>query len=230
MRRPAFELLSTLAVSICAFHSAPALGQDCSFEIHATPATGVAPLPVRVMGDAYVYEILVNIGGEAEYYAFTPDPYGLTCRTGWRFTYDHQFDCPGTYEVVVMSQNNPDFRETTTVTVSPPLMPYLFILEESPYSAYLGVHYDIAQRPFDYATVDWGDGNVHTFTWELRGLYMGTPTHVYAVDGNYTASVTHHYSGPHCSWSQTMTANMRIPNPATPVSTSTWGGVKALYR
>ncbi len=180
----------------------------------------------------HAWTVSVDMGGEELYLQdLNADPYGSDCRIGWGYSVDHEFFCPGTYEITAYDADHPDVLTSTIVTVSAPSIPFLFVFEDqSAYEAYLAVHVPIADRPFEYSTVDWGDGSVETFTWARRGLYMGTPTHLYEANGQYTASVTHHYQGQYCSFTQTMTAAVTIPNPGTPTRTTTWGAVKALYR
>jgi hypothetical protein len=193
------------------------------------PRTGVAPLNVFASGDFFwVPAIDINMGDEAIFErTFIWDG----CYSCVDFYVQHQFDCPGTYTLSVYEHGFPDQSTTNTVTVSPPAKPYLFVFTgDSAYEAYLATHWYVAERQFAYATVDWGDGANETFTFLQRGGYFGTPNHLYAADGEYTASITLHYEYQYCSWNESASAVVKVPNPGTPTQQASWGVVKSMYR
>jgi hypothetical protein len=177
-------------------------------------------------------EIRIDMGGErllepaVEIYFD-----GAPCY-GEGFHAEHQFYCPGTHTITVADPAAPDWEPTTTiVTILPPPRYYLFVFAgDNENEAYVATHLSTSQRPFTYSTVDWGDGTSETFTYALRGLYAGSPNHVYAADGEYTATVKHHYVGQYCSWEQTETILVKIPVPSVATNPSTWGHVKSMYR
>jgi hypothetical protein len=222
-------LVSILIVS--ASRMASACGRPCRRVVNATPATGVAPLSVSVNGKVpRVPAIDINMGGETsevrEYQWDPYNPYGCS-----DFSAQHQFDCPGTYTISVYEHGYPDSLTTTTVTVSPPSKPYLFVFSgDGPDEAYVATHWYVAERTFAYATVDWGDGTNETFTFLQRGTYFGTPNHLYKADGEYTATMTLHYAYQYCSWEESVSAPVKVPNPGLPTHQLTWGAVKTLYR
>jgi len=229
MRR-LFFLVSLL--SILVFPISNAVSSCCQCDrgvINVTPKTGMAPLSVVASGDFFwVFALDVNMGGEAIYEReFVWDD----CYACVPFSVQHQFDCPGTYTISVYEHGYPYPSTTTTVTVNPPSTPYLFVYSgNSANEVYLATHYYAAERPFTSVSVDWGDGGAETFAWVPRGLYMGTPYHQYAADGEYTATVTHHYQYQYCSWDQVSTAVVKVPYPTSATRPATWGVVKAMYR
>jgi hypothetical protein len=144
---------------------------------------------------------------------------------------DYSFSCPGTYRIDIVDPLWPDFPRSTSVTVTEPPKFWLFVFAGyTDHDVYLGTHYSSAERPFSVSTVDWGDGVVETFAYSPRGLYKGTPNHLYKADGEYTASVTHHYFGNYCTWDQTVTTVVKVPTVTTAMQPTTWGSVKAMYR
>lgn len=202
----------------------------CRVDLAVSPQVGRAPLSVHVGGVAWgpVFTIRVNMGGENILDAVINEPFN-ECRIGAFYAFDHEFNCPGTYDVSVFT-DGPTALETAVVTVQEPPKPIIFAFEDdSAHRVYLAMHVYNMDRPFDAMTVDWGDGNVQAFTWERRGLYMGTPTHQYAVDGVYAVTVMYRYDGEYCTWTQTVPIAVTIPVPTTPTESSTWGSVKALY-
>jgi hypothetical protein len=197
--------------------------------VRATPTTGVAPLPVIVNGKVgWAPVIDMDMGGEAISEWEFPWTGDYLCRP---ISAQHQFDCPGTYTISVYEHGFPDQGLTTTVTVAPPAAPHLFAFAgDGANEAYLATHWYVAERPFAYATVNWGDGTNETFTFSQRGLYFGTPNHTYAADGKYNASMTLHYAYQYCSWDESASIVVEIPIPALPTRAATWGAVKTLYR
>jgi len=228
MRRSVYLAFLVSILMLSALRTASACGGCLGKDAKAAPATGPLPLSVKVSGITWgwVPAIEIDMGGEATYRREFPWE-----ECGAPYSAEHTFECPGTYAINVIDPDYPDYPATVTITVSAPSMPYLFVFaDNSPHEAYLATHFYITERPFAYSTVDWGDGSAETFTWTRRGVYVGTPNHLYPADGEYTASVTNHYSGQYCSWDQTVTAVVKVPDPGTPTRPVTWGGVKALYR
>lgn len=234
MRLPvAILFLGLFSLPTFAWRVTPVHAQACRIDMNAAPLVGTAPLRVQVGGTAwgFVFTLGVDMGGEVSLIEdLNADPLAMECRIGWSYEVGHEFNCPGTYEIAVYDFDHPAERGTATITVSPPPLPYLFAFEDdSAYRPYIAMHAYDMDRPFDSMVVDWGDGNVQSFTWERRGLYMGTPTHQYAIDGVYAVKVMYTYDGTFCDWTQTVPLTVTIPLPATPTKSSTWGSVKALY-
>ena len=82
-------------------------------------------------------------------------------------------------------------------------------------------------------SVDWGDGSpAEEFDWVACGEgALCTPSHDYAGTGEYTVRVRIEYIGAieqPCYEREAVV--QAVVGPSTPVHTSTWGAVKALYR
>lgn len=232
MRRLAFFAL-LVSILVLSAHSVIACGGTCRFVWNAIPRTGPAPLSVLVGGDTpgSGAALRIDMGGESllqpkvDYYFD-----GAPC-SGEGFSAEHLFFCPGTYTIQVVDPDDPDAMNTTTVTALPPPRYYLFVFDGyNDHEAYIATHVSTSQRPFHSSTVDWGDGTSETFVYAVRGLYAGTPNHLYMADGEYTATIKHHYEGEYCSWDQTETILVKIPNPGVATNPSTWGYVKSMYR
>jgi hypothetical protein len=222
-------LVSILVVSVS--RTALPCGEPCRGVVSANPPAGVAPLSVVVTGRApWAPAIDINMGGETSVVReYQWDPYDPYICSG--FSAQHQFDCPGTYTISVYEHGSPDLSTTVNVTVLPPPTPIVYIFSgDSDKEAYLATYWYVAERPFEYSKVEWGDGTSETFAFTQRGGYFGTPNHAYAADGQYTATMTLHYSTQYCSWDQKVSAVVTIPNPTTPTRQQTWGSVKAMYR
>jgi len=230
MRRLVFF---ALLVSLTAFSSRSTLacGGVCRNQWSATPQKGAAPLSVYVYGESTDFnDYTIDMGGErilAPTYAYLD---GAPCY-GEGFHAEHRFFCPGTYTIKVTNPADPNATTSKSITVLPPPRYYLFAFAgDNEHEAYIATHVSTSQRNFFYSTVDWGDGSSETFTYALRGLYAGTPNHSYAADGEYTATVKHHYEGQYCSWDQTETILVKIPVVSLATNPSTWGYVKSMYR
>jgi hypothetical protein len=232
MRRFAFFALLA-SIPVLSAQSVFACGGNCHFGWWVGPQTGAAPMTVVVQGEtpAFNNALRIDMGGEG---LLAPDvePYfnGSPCY-GDGFHAQHRFFCPGTYTIQLLDPDDPNAVHTSTITALPPPRYSLFVFDgDNEHEAYIATQISSSQRPFFYSTVDWGDGTSEKFTYALRGLYAGTPNHSYAADGQYTATVKHHYEGQYCSWDQTETIQVKIPNPTTATNPSTWGYVKSMYR
>lgn len=206
---------------------------QCGTDLHVTPSAGVASLSVELRGIqwGWVYKLDIDMGGEVILHREFPWDGGWICDIGGSFSGEHEFYCPGTYQIKVYEPGFEEEAATTSVTVAAPPEFHLFAFAgETDHDSYVATHWSSSQRPFTYSTVDWGDGSHETFTYALRGLYAGSPNHAYVADGKYTATVSHHYVGQYCSWEQTETVEVTIPNTTTPTDPVTWGRVKAMYR
>lgn len=232
MRPLAFVAL-LVSIHVLSAQSVFACGGPCRFWWNAVPRTSAAPVTVVVQGETenLAGMLKVDMGGEGVLNP-TWEPYfdGSPCY-GDAFRSEHRFFCPGTYTIRVINIANPNEVNTTTITALPPPDFHLLVFAgDSDRDAYLVTHVSSSQRPFLYSTVDWGDGTSEKFTYELRGLYAGTPTHTYAADGEYTATLKHHYEGEYCSWDQAETILVKVPTVTTGTNPSTWGYVKSMYR
>jgi hypothetical protein len=231
MRRSILLVFLVPILIVSASRPASACTGYCErWAVTATPNTGAAPLFVSVNGKVgWAPVIDMNMGGETSTSFEFPWNGDYLCRG---VSAQHQFDCPGTYTISVYEHGYPDdVTTTTTVTVSPPSKPYLFAFAgDGPNEAYVATHWYVAERTFAYATVNWGDGTNETFTFQQRGGYFGTPNHLYQADGEYTASITLHYAYQYCSWDESASTVVKVPNPGTPTREQTWGAVKAIYR
>src|SRR5688572_4026080 len=229
MRRLTF-LLSLSAILLAPISNAFATCCECSgSRIAASPTTGIAPLDVLVTGSTFwTGAVEIDMGGEKTYVRqFVWDG----CYSCVDFSVGHTFRCPGTYQIKAYDTGYPEYATITSVTVAPPAVPTLFVFAgDTAYEAYLAIYWYVAQRPFSHATVDWGDETSEAFVFAQRDLYFGTPNHLYAADGEYTATLTLHYDNPYCSWKQSVTATVKVPGTTTATQASTWGGVKAKYR
>ena len=231
MRRLAFFLLVTSIVVAPSSRLILACGSQCRTEWSAGPKTGVAPLRVAVDGTSGAVNgnMMIDMGGEGiaghqEWYD------GAPC-WGIHFYGEHEFYCPGTYTITVWERDYPDYTETVDINVLPPRGYYLFVFAgDTDHDVYVATHVSSSERPFSYSTVDWGDGTSETFAYTRRGLYAGSPNHSYAANGEYTATVKHHYEGQYCSWDQTETILVKIPVVSLAANPSTWGYVKSMYR
>lgn len=209
-----------------------ACGGTCSFRWYVGPQSGAAPMTVNVSGETgdFTSSIKIDMGGERLLVPRLDYWDGAPC-VGEGFYAEHRFFCPGTYTIRVLDPTADNGEATSTVTVLPPPRYYLFVFAgDNDHEAYVATHVTTSQRPFFYSTVDWGDGTSENFTYALRGLYAGTPNHSYTADGEYTATIKHHYEGMYCSWDQTETVQVKIPNPGVATNQSTWGYVKSMYR
>jgi hypothetical protein len=230
MRRSILLVFLVSILIVFASRIASACDAVCQHtRVTATPNTGPAPLSVVVNGTiGWVPVVDMDLGGEAMSEWEFPWNGDYMCRG---ISAQHQFECPGMYTIKVFEHGFPNDAMTTTVTVTPPSTPYLFVYSgNSANQVYLATHYYAAERPFTSVSVEWGDGAGETFAWTPRGLYMGTPYHQYAADGEYTATVTHHYQYQYCSWDQVSTIVVKVPVPTTATRPTTWGVVKAMYR
>ncbi|HKW15469.1 MAG TPA: hypothetical protein VJS69_13365 [Candidatus Krumholzibacteria bacterium] len=233
MRRLAlFTLL--ISVLVLSAQSVLACGGNCGFNWNARPTTGMAPLSIFVGGETEGSgsEVRIDMGGEQLLEPAVEIYFDGSPCYGEGFHAVHQFYCPGTYTITVVDPAAPDWEPTTTtVTVLPPPRYSLSVFAENhEHEAYLATQLSTTQRQFSYSSVDWGDGTSEPFTYVPRGIYVGTPTHLYPADGEYTATVTHHYVGQYCSWEQTEAIVVKIPVPTVATNPSTWGHVKSMYR
>lgn len=207
-----------------------------AYDIHVSPTTGVAPLRISgsVTIDAWIYDVWVDMGGQVTYMAScerSPQYFDCGGET-WDAFLEHEFSCPGTYEIVVTRFESPQtILASATIEVVEPAVPSLGVeAGGSAYEVSITTTPDVASRVVELAVVEWGDGFSEPFEWIERDGLVATPTHLYAADGEYNAKITLYYSGRYCSYTQTPTITVTIPNPGTPTRASTWGSVKALYR
>lgn len=233
MCRFAFFLLS-ISILALASQSVLACGGNCTTTWSVSPKTGVAPLVVGVEGTLgnWVAALQIDMGGEASAMrTFTWQDAAGSCLS-LHFDAQHEFFCPGTYQIKLIDPDYPNLPATTSVTVSTPPRYHLFVFPgDTDHDVYVATHVSTSERPFSYSTVDWGDGTLpQTFTYFPRGLYAGTPNHTYATNGEYTATIKHQYLGPYCSWEQIETIAVKIPNVSVATNPSTWGFVKSMYR
>src|SRR5262245_24416737 len=204
MRRAAFVLLS---ISILALSSHPVFACGCNGPTwSASPNSGMAPLVVKVQGSLgdWAPALDIDMGGEEVFRrTFQWRDAAGEC-LGDAFGAQHEFFCTGTYEIKLVDPDYPDFPSTRSVTISAPPRYYLFVFAgDDDHEVYVATHVSSSERPFTYSTVDWGDGTSEMFTYTQRGLYAGSPNHSYVANGEYTATVKHHYMGQYCSWEQT---------------------------
>ena len=224
---------STVLTFAILSNAAPLFAQRQVSEIAVTPLNGIAPLRVEVAGSATdcLFQVFADMGGQVVYDVSIPYDPNAGCRGWWDFEFDHEFSCPGTYVIKVGESLAPGVYRSATVTVVAPSIPQLTAeAGASAYEAYVTTTPDIAIRPIETSNIDWGDGTSTWFSWEDQGSAIASPTHVYQVDGEYTATVTVYYTGRYCSYTQTSTTTVTVPNPGNPTRSTTWGGVKAMYR
>ena len=170
----------------------------------------------------------MNFGDE--FTAVTPVCFGCgTCNIGTPFDFEHEFVCPGTYEIIVGSLDDSAPAARVTVVVTEPATPVVPEMEVLPFNVFLYATMDVRPATIARSTVDWGDGHTQDFVWQEKEGRFVTPTHDYLA-GRYTATVTHHYDSGYCSTDLTYSTTFQVPLPATPVRATTWGHVKTLYR
>ncbi len=210
---------------------------QCRVDLKVTPSSGTASLPIKLTGTqwGWNYKLDIDMGGEEILHREFPwEESGQgVCDIGQDFSGEHEFYCPGTYQIRAYDPAYPEGATTTTsVTVnSPPKFHLYTFAGDTDHESYVATLWSESQRPFTFALVNWGDGTSNeVLVYTLRGLYAGSHNHTYAADGTYTATVTHHYVGAHCQWKQAETITVTIPNTTTPTAPSTWGRVKAMYR
>jgi hypothetical protein len=142
----------------------------------------------------------------------------------------HEYNCPGDFNVTVSEFDGYTWRPRNwAIDVGMPA-PLTLIPSVSGGAVLLIALESTTAEMADKTVVDWGDGvPLEEFRWrEESGLYV-SPTHSYSAAGDYTVLVTNQYLGPQCGLSQgtSLVVTVEDPNPVTP---STWGRVKALYR
>ena len=233
MHRSAFVLLSISILVLFSQSVSAGCGGSCSTVWSVSPTTGVAPLVVGVEGrlGEWVPTLEISLGGETtSVKTFQWQDAAGSCLS-LPFDVQHQFFCPGTYEIKLIDPLWPDFPAKKSITVSAPPRYHLFVFAgDTDHDVYVATHVSTSERPFSYSIVEWGDGTSETFGYIRRGLYAGTPNHSYAADGEYTATIKHQYMGQYCSWEQIETITVKIPNVSLATNPSTWGYVKSMYR
>jgi hypothetical protein len=98
-----------------------------------------------------------------------------------------------------------------------------------PYDVYLSTTDDIRLDYLTAATVNWGDGGPPLAAgWYWDSGMLRTATYAYAYGGHRSVVVTHSYGSAPYAFSETSELDLDVGN-ATPVESSTWGRIKALY-
>lgn len=224
MYRAWLTLICFASIVIPSRSNAGICGND---PVHISPLTGPAPLVVRATGLVWgAAAVDVNFGNE--FTAYTSFCFGCSeCKVGTPFDFEHEFVCPGTYEIIVGAVG--DLVDRVTVIVTEPMSPVVPEMEVLPFNVFLFATMDVRPATISRSTVDWGDGRSQDFVWKEKDGRFITPTHDY-LTGRYTATITHHYEGPYCASDPTFSATFQIPLPTTPVRATTWGSVKTMYR
>jgi hypothetical protein len=139
----------------------------------------------------------------------------------------HEYNCPGEFTLTVTEYDwvpriwQIDVAVPTPMTLIPSVTGGELLL----------ITTDVVKaRMADKVVVDWGDGTpLEEFRWKQETEIYISPTHTYTVAGDYTVIVTNQYIGPQCGLSEGASLIVTVENP-NPVSPTTWGRVKVLYR
>jgi hypothetical protein len=234
MRCSAFIVLFVSILGF-SFQSSLACGGICRFNWYASPNIGKAPLLVSMGGETDNWDDAVRVDlGSSEGGILTPTfelYWDESPCDGEGFRAQHEYTCPGTYTVKFIDPDHPGTDATETITVSTPKdFALLVFAGNNDHEAFIATDVNASQRPFTYSSVDWGDGSSQPFTYVPLGPRAGTPAHAYAAEGEYTATITHHYVGQYCSWEQTETVAVTVPVITVATRPATWGYVKSIYR
>lgn len=141
----------------------------------------------------------------------------------------HEYNCPGTYIVTISHFDGYTwFPWNANVVVAQPTPLVVTSLVEGSV-AFFAIT-DATKAVADKVVADWGDGSpLEEFRWQQVEYGYISPSHTYAAAGDFRALVTNQYLGPQCGLSQGVSVVVTIENP-NPVSPTTWGHVKMLYR
>lgn len=217
--------LPVLAAIFAVAFTTPAHSQ---YSVTVFPYSGPAPKWITVTIDVYgssVYGVRLDFDdGEVREWgdgSSVIDPFSEVI--------NHEYTCPGDYRLVF-------WRHNGTRWVSIPYQiqisqPEQFLTNPVVNGGAVYVESSDHNASPERTLIDWGEGAAfEEFNWEeiTPGVYT-TPTHYYAAGGEYTIVVISQFIGPRCAMSQTTTLRVTVSN-TTPVTRTTWGRIKALYR
>jgi|GEM_PF-6438154 len=207
-----------------------------SFRVHIDPIARVAPDSLVIMASGYTgspafsyIAVHISVNGQEVGFAWAGTLKDEPARLDYRFVYP--LDAPGHYTVSVFWVYSYGVIVDAVGWELDVGSPWYGILVEKPGNRVvrLSAPDAVRSRWITESAIDWGDGLSSSVQWGPAGPLGAWVEHQYAVDGTYTVTWINSY---HVN-STTFTSAVPVTfstDVVTPVESTTWGRVKALYR